>query len=347
MTSSLLISRKVVDEFGPRLNAILQSAQPRLEILPFTPDTKTTPAQLASIEATFYSRDIWEGTIKTALSPAAAAYWPIVDAAPNLKWLQVVSAGADQRPYQTSMRRGVRVTTSSGANAEPVGLTAVTGLMMLSRGFPHWMRAQAKREWAPQLGAESPRDLRGQTVVIVGMGHIGMVIARSLQVIGMHTIGLRRRVAPAEYFDEVHALSALDALLPKCDWLVLACPLTPETRGLMDARRFALLPQGAGFVNISRGEVVDEAALAATLAGGHLRGAYLDVFTAEPLAPESPLWAMPNVIISPHNSATSVGNYARGVEIFLRNLETYLRGGKPLENEVASVQSSKEKCNDS
>ena len=333
MTPSLLLSEKVVAEFGTRLDDILRNAPRRLDVLAFKPTTKLGPDELAGIEATFYSRDIWEGTVKTNLSAAARNYWPIVDAAPNLKWLQVVSAGADQRPYQPSIERGVRVTTSAGANAEPVGLTAVTGLMMLSRGFPHWMRAQQKREWSPQLGAQSPRDLRGQTVVIVGMGHIGTVIARSLHAIGMRTIGLRRRVAPAEHFDEVLPLSALDGLLPKCDWLVLACPLTPETRGLMDARRFALLPRHAGFVNVSRGEVIDEAALTAALEGGRLLGAYLDVFTTEPLSPASPLWSMPNVVISPHNSAASVGNYARGVEIFLRNLDAYLRG-RELENEV-------------
>jgi D-2-hydroxyacid dehydrogenase (NADP+) len=333
MTSSLLLSQKVVTEFGAQLNEILARAPRKLDILPFTPEVEITPAQRTGIEVTFYSRDIWEGTIKTQLSPAAAAYWPIVDAAPNLKWLQVVSAGADQRPYQPSIRRGVRVTTSAGANAVPVAVTGLTGLLMLARNFPHWMHAQQKREWSPQLGAMSPPDLGGQTAVIVGTGHLGKIVASVLHVLGVRTIGVRRNVAPVEHFDEVLPLSALDTVLPKCDWLVLACPLTPETRGLMDARRFALLPRTAGFVNISRGEVVDEAALTAALARGHLRGAYLDVFTTEPLAPESPLWAMPNVIITPHNSATSTGNYRRGVEIFLRNLDCYLRG-EPLENEV-------------
>ena len=110
--------------------------------------------------------------------------------------------------------------------------------------------------------------------------------------------------------------------------------LTPETRGLIDERRFKLLPRTAGFVNMARGEVIDEAALARVLAGGHLRGAYLDVFTNEPLVPASPLWTMPNVIITPHNSSTGTGNYQRGVEIFLRNLEIYLHGEARLENEV-------------
>lgn len=322
-----------MSEFGARLAEILSGAPRPLEILPFVPGMQITSAQIASIEVTFFSRDIWEGTIKTELSPAAQAYWPIVDVAPNLRWLQVVSAGADQRPYQPSLKRGVRVTTSAGANAEPVGLTAVTGLMMLARGFPHWLGAQRNCEWSPQLPPHQPLDLRGQTAVIVGMGHVGTVIARSLHAIGVRTIGLRRRVAPAEHFDEVLPLSALDGLLPKCDWLVLACPLSAETRGLMDARRFALLPRTAGFVNISRGEVVDEAALTDALVNQRLRGAYLDVFTVEPLRADSPLWKLPNVLITPHNSAASVGNYARGVEIFLRNLDAYLRG-QPLENEV-------------
>ncbi|MDB5809470.1 MAG: hypothetical protein JWN94_1592 [Betaproteobacteria bacterium] len=334
MNPTLFVSRQLVVDFKEKLSGILAHAPRKLDVLEFTPDLKLTPEQQANIEVTFYSRDIWQGTIKTRLSEAAQVYWPIVDSAPNLKWLQVVSAGSDQKPYQPSIKRGLRVTTSAGANAGPVGLTAVAGLLMLSRNFPHWLRAQQKREWAPQLGAASPLDLPGQSAVIVGMGHIGKVIARALHAMDVRTIGVRRNVAPAENFDEVVALSALDSLLPTCDWLILACPLSAETRGLIDERRFRLLPKHAGFVNMSRGEVIDEAALARVLASGHLRGAYLDVFTQEPLVPESPLWAMPNVIITPHNSSTGTGNYQRGVEIFLRNLEAYLRGDEKLENEV-------------
>src|SRR5471032_790078 len=202
MKPTLFVSRQLVADFKDKLTGILARAPRKLDLLEFTPDIKLTPEQHASIEATFYSRDIWEGTIKTRLSDAAMVYWPIVDTAPNLKWLQVVSAGADQKPYQPTIKRGLRVTTSSGANAEPVGLTAVTGLLMLARGFPHYMRAQQKHEWSPQLGANSPPDLPGQTAVIVGMGHIGEVIARALHAIGLRVIGLRRNVAPAEHFDE-------------------------------------------------------------------------------------------------------------------------------------------------
>lgn len=336
MKPTLLISRKVVAEFTPRLNDILAGAPRELELLVFTPDLKLTAADLNNIEAAYYSRDIWEGTDKTALSPAARALWNIIDAARDLKWLAVYSAGADQQRYETAMRRGIRLTTGAGAQSEAVGIAAVAGLLALARGVPHWLAAQQRRVWSPLRGKDVPPDLPGQTAIIVGMGYIGKVIARVLHAIGMKTIGIRRNVAPAEHFDQVLPLSALDSLLPVCDWLVLACPLTPQTRNLVDSQRLALMPRSAGIANVARGEIIDEAALADALAAGRLRCAYLDVFTAEPLPQESPLWNLPNVLISPHNAGASTGTYARGVEIFLRNLTHYLHS-QPLENEASFI----------
>ena len=321
-------------EFAPRLDAILGGAPRQVEILPFTRELEVTPAQLANIEGAYYSRDIWEGTSKSEVSPAAAVFWKIIEPAPKLQWLSVFSSGTDQKQYQAQIQRGIRLTTGAGAQAESVAIAAVAGLLALARCVPYWLAAQQRRTWAPLVGAALPPDLDGQTAVIVGTGHIGKAIARVLHAVGMKTIGIRRRAAPVEHFDQVSELSALDGLLPQCDWLVLACPLTAETRNLMSAQRLALLPRTAGLVNIARGEVVDEAALADALGGARLRCAYLDVFTTEPLAAASPLWALPNVLISPHNAGGSTGTYARGVEIFLRNLDAYLRG-RPLENEAA------------
>jgi phosphoglycerate dehydrogenase-like enzyme len=215
-----------------------------------------------------------------------------------------------------------------------VGLAAVTGLLALARGVPHWLAAQQKSEWAPLRGKEIPPDLPGQTALIVGTGYIGKVVARVLSAAGMKTIGIRRNQAPLEYFDRIAPLSGLDTLLPQCDWLVLAAPLVPETRNLMDRRRLALLKPTAGIANVARGELIDETALAEALASRRLRCAYLDVFTMEPLPADSPLWRLPNVLISPHNAGASTGTYGRGVEIFLRNLESYL-SRKPLVNEAA------------
>ncbi len=334
MKPALLISQKIVAEFGARLNDILSAAPRQLELLPFTPTVQVAPARLESIAAAYYSRDIWEGTSKSAVSPAGRVFWDIAERAPNMQWIPVFSSGTDQPQYQEAMQRGVRVTTGAGAQTEPVANAAVTGLLALSRCLPHWVAAQQRGEWAPLRAADVPPDLRGQTAVIVGAGLIGSTIARVLQVLGMKTVGIRRHAAPAPHFDEVLAPSALDAQLPKCGWLIIACPLSAETRGMIDARRLALLPHTAGFVNIARGEIVDEAALTAALSNGRLRCAYLDVFVQEPLARASPLWRLPNVLISPHNAGASNGTYARGVEIFLRNLDAYLNG-RPLENEAS------------
>jgi D-2-hydroxyacid dehydrogenase (NADP+) len=336
VTHSILVSKKVTAEFGPRIDTIIRNTPGRLAILPFSQDVSATDAQIPTIEAAYYSRDVWEGTVKSQLSPAARAFWEIVDRAPNLRWLSVFSSGTDHQQYQPHMKRGVRLTTGAGAQAEPVSVAAVTGLLALARRLPHWWAAQQRSEWAPLLGAEVPPDLRGQTAIIVGTGYIGANIARLLQAVGMKTIGIRKRVQPTEHFDEVHPISAIDSKLPSCDWLVLACPLTPETRGLMDARRLALLRPSAGLVNVARGEVVDESALAAALAARRLGRAYLDVFTSEPLPRESPLWKLPNVMISPHNAGASTGTYARGVEIFLRNLDNYVTG-RAMENEATST----------
>ena len=134
--------------------------------------------------------------------------------------------------------------------------------------------------------------------------------------------------------DEMHPPAELFALLARADWLVLACPLTDETRGVIDEAALATLPAGARVINVARGEVVDEAALIAALQAGHVGGAYLDVFAQEPLPAESPLWDLPNVIISPHNSAVAAGNERRATGFFLRNLQAWAKG-EPMENDAS------------
>jgi D-2-hydroxyacid dehydrogenase (NADP+) len=336
MKPTLLISSKVIAEYGARINDILAGAPKQIDLLPFTPELKLTPAQIDNIEAAYYSRDIWEGTEKSALSPAAQAFWNILDHTHHMKWVAVYSAGTDQKRYQGAMKRGMRLTTGAGAQADAVGLACVASVLALARGIPYWLGAQQRREWSPLRGKNVPPDIPGQTAVIIGTGYIGTVIARVLHAAGMKTIGIRRNAVPVEHFDQVLPPSALDGLLPTCDWLVIACPLAPETRNLIDSRRIALMKPSAGIANIARGEIIDEAALADTLKAKRLRHAYLDVFNTEPLPPESPLWDLPNVLISPHNAGASTGTYARGVEIFLRNLGNYL-GGMPMENEASII----------
>lgn len=331
---SLLLSRPVAEEYGAALEEILAAAPRRLDLLPYEPGRVYTPQEIAQIEVAFYSRNIWEGAPGKHASPEAQAFWAVADAAPQLKWLQILSVGLDHRAYQPSLQRGVRITAAAGTNAEPVALNALTGLLMLARGFPYTLRAQQQRQWRPFQPDRMPRDLAGQTALIIGTGDIGTRIARGLQTFGVHTLGLRRQARPAEGFDEVHGLEALDGLLPRADWLLLACPLTEQTRGLIDARHLALLPQGAGLVNVARGEIVVETALIEALQQERLLGAYLDVFAREPLPPESPLWTLPHVLITPHSASASSGTHGRGVALFLRNLRAYLRDGA-LEGEVS------------
>jgi phosphoglycerate dehydrogenase-like enzyme len=228
--------------------------------------------------------------------------------------------------YAASARRGVFISASSGANAVPIAQTVVAAVLAHARGFVRWQQAQRECRWSQFPVAELPRDLAEQTAVIVGMGPIGREIGRLLKAVGMHTVGIRRTAAGAEHFDAVHRYRDLDQVLPCADAIILACPLTDETAGLLGAQRLALLPPSASLVNVGRGELVDEAALIEALRTGRLRSAYLDVFTVEPLPAESPLWRMPNVWISPHNCSASQGNARRVAEIFLDRLEHWLRG---------------------
>ena len=260
--------------------------------------------------------------------------------APRLKWLHTFNVGVDHAVYVEMLERGVRLTGSSGAAAQPIAQTAIMGLLVLARRFPRWLAAQRRHEWDPLRGQDRmPRDLSEQTALVVGLGHIGAEIARLARALGLNVIGVRRGPRRSEDpVDELHPPQALPELLARADWLILACPLTPETRGLIDAAAIARLPRGAHVINIARGKIVDEPALIAALASGHLAGAYLDVFETEPLPADSPLWDMPNVLVTPHNATISAGNEARIRAIFLENLRRWGRG-EPLLNEAASTGS--------
>jgi phosphoglycerate dehydrogenase-like enzyme len=239
--------------------------------------------------------------------------------------------------YEQLLANGVRLSNSSGTAATPIAQSAIGGMLILSRGFLHWLDAQRQHAWSPHCGPRIPVDLQDQTLLVLGVGAIGNEIARLARALGLHVIGVRRRpVTPQDHVDEMHPPGDLDVLLPRAHWLTIACPLTPQTHGLLDARRLAMLPPGAHVINVARGEIIDAAALIATLSSGHLGGAYLDVFAQEPLSTASPLWDMPNVLISPHDSAASAGNGSRADHLFLNNLKRWAQA-EPLHNEITQV----------
>jgi D-2-hydroxyacid dehydrogenase (NADP+) len=285
----------------------------------------------AAFDLAFMTRDVTGTSTKHEVQAATQHFHDLLRQAPGLRWVQTHSAGADRPVFLELLQRGVAVTTASGANAAVVAQTAVAGVLALARGFPQLMAAQRERRWAPS-GAAAPRDLGGQTAVIVGWGPVGQKIAAMLETAGLQCIAVRRHAAPAAQGGaETVGYDDLPSVLPRADWLVLACPLTQRTRGLVDAAALALLPPGAHLVNVARGEVVVEADLVAALRAGVLAGAYLDVFEHEPLGRESPLWALENVIVTPHSAGHSDGNEPRVDAMFLANLARWMRG-EPLAN---------------
>lgn len=327
----LLISHQFRTDYGTRVAAAAAREKVAAELLVLPPDpaARLAEAECGRVETAFFSGDVFP--------EFSRQFFSALRKAPRLKWLHVFNAGVDHPIYAEMLGRGVRLTTSAGSTAEPIAQTAVMGMLMLARNFPHWLMAQRRRAWDPVRFGNIPRDLKGQTAVILGLGHIGAGIARLVRPLGLTVIGVRRGPRrPDDPVDELLPPQRLAELLPHCDWLFITCPLTAETRGLVDAAMLAALPRGARLINIARGEIVVEGALIDALRRGHLAGAYLDVFETEPLPPESPLWDMPNVLVTPHNSSAAAGNDERVLAIFLDNLGRFLRG-EPLVNEVRDV----------
>lgn len=327
--TGMLLSKGFVAQFGGRLQAAAKAAgiTPRIIHLPDDAAQPLPEAEVAQVEIAYLTRDI-------RFSDHYRTFGDTMKAASNLKWVHFTSTGIDQHPFLPALNgRKVRLTTSAGSNGEPVGQTAICGLLMLARGFPRWIAAQREHKWDPLRGAGVPRDLRGQTVIIVGLGTIGATVARMCKALDMKVIGLRRSPKrDGDPVDEVHTLDRLPQLLPHCDWLVLACPYTKETHQLVNAKTLALMPKHAHLINVARGGCADEKALIAALQSKQIAGAYLDVFEKEPLPADSPLWDIPNVIVSPHNASASAGNDDRAAAIFTENLKLYA-AGKPMANE--------------
>ncbi len=298
----------------------LQAAAPGLELVTLDGDRRVEPADVERITVAFFSGDAWPDRSDT--------FMRICLDAPNLRWLHTFSAGVDHPVFGVFTQRGAQVTTSSGASASPIAQTVMMYLLALSRDLDGWRRAQQEHRWEQHRFTE----LDGLTVGVVGMGPIGLEVIRLATAFGMHPIGVRRRVLGHEPC-ETWELDRLHELAGRVDALVLAVPLTDQTRGLVDAEVLAAMRPGSWLVNIARGEVVDEEALIEALRSGHLGGAGLDVFAVEPLPETSPLWDLPNVIITPHSSGTSERTHERAVTIFLDNL-TRFANGTPLRNVV-------------
>lgn len=320
---------------SPATAGPLRQALEKRTALPEVEFVHPQPGVPLAAEIAFISRDITGRSTKFEVTPETALYYEAMRHAPDLRWVHVHSAGADREIYQSLHARGVTITTSQGASDHVVAHTALAGVLALARRLPLLADAQRRHAWRPLLGELQPRDLAGQHAVIVGWGGIGQRIGAWLRMLGLEISVARYSSTPVEHARCTVAYGGLASLLPQADWLILACPLTDATRGLVDAAALDALPAHAMIVNVARGHVVDEAALVERLARGRLAGACLDVFQHEPLPPESPLWSMENVIVMPHSAGFSDGNAARVLEIFVDNLSRWA-AGQPLRNRLVT-----------
>lgn len=264
----------------------------------------------------------------------------------SLEWVHTATAGVGGSLHRAMRESRVRFTNSAGIHGPPIAETVVGMLLYFARGLDFARAAQAGGRWdtGPFLHAETPvRELASMTVGILGYGGIGREVGDRLRALGAGVLGLRRSPPDGSgvevagdaggRLEVVHGADGLDRLLRESDALVVAAPETPETRGILDRARIRALRPGAILVNVARGSLVDQAAVAEALRDGHLRGAGLDVFEVEPLPADDPLWALPNALITPHVSGVSSGFWRRELDLLLENVDRLDRGA-PLKNEV-------------
>jgi len=250
---------------------------------------------------------------------------------PNLRWIHTGMAGVENLLEAGIGRLPVLLTNGAGVHAPPIAEHVMAMILAFARRLPELYRQQERRQWQWLPAGE----IAGQTVGILGFGGIGHEVARKARALGMRVLAFRRRGTPGPDADADYVYCGDDPapVLAEADFVVMALPLTAATQGFLDARRFALMKPASYFINVGRGGTVVEADLIDALQRRVIAGAGLDVFADEPLPPESPLWDMPNVIISPHMSASTPHSQRRNLDLFCRNLQRYV-AGEPLVNVV-------------
>lgn len=314
-----------IDEAGA---ARLRSIDPRIE-LRLLGDAFSAAAvgeqARAALHAALAEVEVLAGPSFTVVDHLAAAT--------TLRWLQVVNAGVERLVEAGMLGRGFVVTNVSGLAAAGIAEWVLGAMVVLTKGMHQAVRDQAEHRW---LRGRFTGLLDGKTVGIVGMGAIGRAVAKRARAFDMRVVACRRTVAAGTSdpdCDAMHPFDALEAVLGESDYVVLCVPLTKETVHLIDEARLAQMKPTAFLVNIARGQCVDQRALVAALQAGTIAGAALDVTDPEPLPPDDPLWDLPNVLITPHNSGAIEGYFGRALDYFAANLERWVQG-EPLANVV-------------
>jgi phosphoglycerate dehydrogenase-like enzyme len=272
----------------------------------------------AGTEITFV--EDWDGVPLEVVEAVIGRIPPeLLAKAPKLRWVHSPAAGVDADLSPEMLASDVVLTSSVGNGAIPLAEHSMLLMLMLNREVPRWLKSQAEHRWERFTHGE----LAGLTLGIYGLGHSGLDLARKAEAFHMRVIGVRRRVGePSPYVEQV----SFDELLHESDFVVVTAPRTEDTAGRFGAAEFSKMKESAYFVCISRGGIADDDALLDALRTGQIAGAGLDAHGVEPLPPESAFWDLPNVIVTPHNGATSTGTARRGEEIVRENLRRFLSG---------------------
>jgi phosphoglycerate dehydrogenase-like enzyme len=268
-----------------------------------------------------------------------SGFWrnEILDRAGKLVYIQSIGAGYDQFPLDAIRERGLRLANASGANRDAVAQHGISLVLALARRLAEARDNQRARVWRDMISvvAEREDDLVGQTIVIVGLGAIGSQAAKIAKVLGMTVIGVKRDTSRHDgTADEVISTHQLAEALPRADFVMLCCPLTDETRGIIDAAAFAAMKSSSYLVNVARGRCVDEPALLTALGEGQIAGAAIDHFWDEPLPPDAPFWDIDNLLITPHTGGETRKYEINVTGYVVENIERLWAGRKDLFNQI-------------
>lgn len=289
-----------------------------------------TPAQQAAFEGLLAGADVLYG-IPDVKPPALAA---AVRANPQLRWVHTMAAGGGGQVRAAGLTEEelgrVLFTTSAGVHGGTLAEFALFGVLAGAKELPRLLAQQRRREWPERWAMKQVSE---QTVLIVGLGGIGVEAARLFKALGARVLGVKRTVEPVEHVDEVHPVTDLPALAAVSDAIVVTLPGTAATDGIIGRGVLQAAQAGVVVVNVGRGSTIDEPALIEALQSGQVSSAYLDVFATEPLPTDSPLWAMDNVVVSPHTAALNAAEDERIAKLFADNLRRFLNG-RPLRNLV-------------
>jgi phosphoglycerate dehydrogenase-like enzyme len=286
-----------------------------------------------------WSRDDLKDKLGDAHVLVVSGFWhnELLERAPKLKFIQSIGAGYDQFPLEVLRRRGIRLASAKGVNRNAVSEHAMAMILGLARHLHTGRDNQKSHLWRGMISDLSHREdeLGGKTLLIAGLGGIGSRLAMLAKAFGMNVVATKRNPASAaDAADEVHTPDKFRDLLPQADFVALTCPLTPETRNMIDGEGLAAMKPSAYLINVARGGCVDEPALLRALQRGQIAGAAIDHFWDEPLPADSPFWDLENVLITPHTAGETRRYEENLCDILLENLERLWRGEAELQNQV-------------